>query len=499
MIAFLVNNRLVDFNKQDSDGFLPLNLLCVVSDFDLLTTVIRLLKKNGYIINFKKQDKWGYTPLHMACNKWNGPKLQIIELLLKNGVDPNALNNKGDTALHEMVELGGYEYIRILLDNKAKADIPNKEKLTPLTKMLYRPDLASYIDCLELLMKNNTGRNRPEEIDPMVLAYQKGFWIRLLGAYCRTEEDGIKREIDILKKRESFSNEKLLEHNPEYDVDKNPELSYSPATYVKAGIPGGLFGDGFGVVIQTERLIPAWCSGLNGDVKTDRGNDVNFKAQKLTFKYAEEHLSHNVMSIEIALMYYRLYEEYRSRDYSPKNRYETIVGKYPSVLPYNEGLFRYKKNDIKAIYLASNPKSAFYAVKLFNVLGRNVPYCTYDSVGKILRIDKEEVLDLSKKYNPDEQDKHEMLFAQEPYIPIAVSSEVLPAKFISNANASEKMENTTLGITKNKEGIGYLHGTSSSAMFKAPPAPKQTTFKQLPAAGSLQKKEYSASSTTAKK
>jgi len=44
-------------------------------------------------------DAVGNTPLHWAAS---GGHIDTVKLLLKNGVDVNALNKNGDTALHKV-------------------------------------------------------------------------------------------------------------------------------------------------------------------------------------------------------------------------------------------------------------------------------------------------------------------------------------------------------------------------------------------------------------
>jgi ankyrin repeat protein len=113
--------------------------------------------------SIKAKDFTGHTALHYAANSGHA---QVAALLLAKGADPNALNMEGRSPLHlasmrcfpEVVKLliakgakvnlkgtmfgstplhaaagfGCVKVAEVLLDNKAKTDIKDKQGLTPL-------------------------------------------------------------------------------------------------------------------------------------------------------------------------------------------------------------------------------------------------------------------------------------------------------------------------------------------------------------------------------
>ena len=55
----------------------------------------------------------GWTPLHLATTKGN---VKIVELLLRNGADPNAKSRSGKTALHHAASKAFGPIVEVLLD-----------------------------------------------------------------------------------------------------------------------------------------------------------------------------------------------------------------------------------------------------------------------------------------------------------------------------------------------------------------------------------------------
>src|SRR5207344_2343422 len=58
--------------------------------------------------------------------------LQAIELLVERGVDVNAFNTNGQTALHSAVSRGAPTIVKYLAEQGAKLDMKNKQGRTPL-------------------------------------------------------------------------------------------------------------------------------------------------------------------------------------------------------------------------------------------------------------------------------------------------------------------------------------------------------------------------------
>ena len=104
-------------------------------------TVMRLLLKHGadpHIPTFA-----GTTALMAAAGvNWvfdqtydEGPKalLEAVKLCHELGMDVNAINSMGLTALHGAANRGSDDIIRFLVEKGAKLDVKDKEGRTPLT------------------------------------------------------------------------------------------------------------------------------------------------------------------------------------------------------------------------------------------------------------------------------------------------------------------------------------------------------------------------------
>jgi ankyrin repeat protein len=103
--------------------------------------VMRLLLKHGadpHIATFE-----GTTPLMAAAGvNWvqdqtfdDGPKarLEAVQLCVDQGMDVNAVNSMGITALHGAANRGSDDIIRFLVAKGAKVDVKDKEGRTPMT------------------------------------------------------------------------------------------------------------------------------------------------------------------------------------------------------------------------------------------------------------------------------------------------------------------------------------------------------------------------------
>lgn len=89
-------------------------------------TLARALIESGEEINIC--DENGNTPLHAAVKY-----PELVELLLKFGINPNAQNNKGQTALHCAVEDGFKESCRALINHDSNLNMKdNQGEQTPL-------------------------------------------------------------------------------------------------------------------------------------------------------------------------------------------------------------------------------------------------------------------------------------------------------------------------------------------------------------------------------
>ncbi len=88
--------------------------------------------------------KFGITPLMAAAGlgtkeedttarkKTEAEAIASIKLCLDAGVDVNAVDNQGDTALHGAAQKGYDQVVQFLVDHGAKLDVKDKNGRTPL-------------------------------------------------------------------------------------------------------------------------------------------------------------------------------------------------------------------------------------------------------------------------------------------------------------------------------------------------------------------------------
>ncbi|KAH8977684.1 ankyrin repeat-containing domain protein [Lactarius hatsudake] len=132
IIARLLVKHHADVNARDMYGATPLHFASRHWRFE----ICRLLLDNG--ANANARDVRGRNLLHELSQKvpYAGVKFQnilsIAELLLKHGVDVNALDEDGATPLHFASSYGMLELARLLLDSGAHANVKNVLGQTPL-------------------------------------------------------------------------------------------------------------------------------------------------------------------------------------------------------------------------------------------------------------------------------------------------------------------------------------------------------------------------------
>jgi len=133
-----------DINRRNKKT----KLISAVLDGDVskVEELIACYEKDGRLPEWiNKPDKHFGTPLHYAPNK------QIVDILLQNGADLNAVNNEGETPLHVCARRhgAGAGCVAALVDAGAKLDQQDIYGWTPLFAAAEDGDL----DIMKVLLK----------------------------------------------------------------------------------------------------------------------------------------------------------------------------------------------------------------------------------------------------------------------------------------------------------------------------------------------------------
>ncbi|KAF8538791.1 putative ankyrin repeat protein, partial [Trichophaea hybrida] len=134
--------------------------------------VVDVLLKHG--VNIHSQNRTGFTPLDMATR--NG-RDRITELLIKKGANVNQSSPRSDSPLHFAVMFKHMTTITLLLDNKADVNATNGDQATPL-------HLAQDKDFAQILVKRGAHVNVVNRYDQTPLSYaikeKDAEWVKLL-------------------------------------------------------------------------------------------------------------------------------------------------------------------------------------------------------------------------------------------------------------------------------------------------------------------------------
>ncbi|KAI5713301.1 hypothetical protein M8J75_015259 [Diaphorina citri] len=105
---------------------------CRNGQLDKIKQLLDHCKENNVEINLSQKGEsksnLGWTPLHLAS--YFGHK-SVVEFLLDQGVDINAVNDAGDTPLHKAAFVGREDIVCLLVSKNANINIVNGEGRTP--------------------------------------------------------------------------------------------------------------------------------------------------------------------------------------------------------------------------------------------------------------------------------------------------------------------------------------------------------------------------------
>ncbi len=106
-----------------------------------------------------------------------------LETLLKNGLNPNLTNHKGDSLLMLACYYNSVECVKLLLQYKAEVDKTNDKNLTPLSGVCFK----GYVEVAKLLLENgaNPDLKNPMGMTPydFAILFRRKEIIKLLKKY----------------------------------------------------------------------------------------------------------------------------------------------------------------------------------------------------------------------------------------------------------------------------------------------------------------------------
>jgi len=155
-ITRLLLDKGVDPNTKNSNGMTPL-MVAVVNRYP---EMVRILIRAGGNVNDRDND--GNTPL-ILCDVYS-----IAEILLKvDGIDVNARNKDGVTALWRMVSQGYSDMVRLVLRrDDVDTNIPDIHGTTPLMEAIHH----GYISIVDMLLENGVRTDGTDDTTPLIQA-----------------------------------------------------------------------------------------------------------------------------------------------------------------------------------------------------------------------------------------------------------------------------------------------------------------------------------------
>jgi ankyrin repeat protein len=137
-------------NAFADDGFQPLGLACFFGHVE----AAEYLVKAGASINMASNNDLHATPLQSAVASGNVP---VVQMLLKNGAQPNVREKGGYTPLHTAAVNGDVESIQLLILAGADQQIRSEDGKTALQLAEEKGQKAA----VEMLKREITKRFRP--------------------------------------------------------------------------------------------------------------------------------------------------------------------------------------------------------------------------------------------------------------------------------------------------------------------------------------------------
>jgi ankyrin repeat protein len=258
----------LDFNEQDRNGNLPLQIACKRNSIKLVKRlllegadptlrdghghspfdaaafggygtqrIMMILKEAGANVN--AQDKDGMTSLHKICGNDIANHEDCIRYLLKTGADLSLRNADNKTALELTIDYGWPTNVKALTRSQEFCDIAFSSGLSPLQHLLERMKALSIEKESFDFNKKYVGNNKEY---PIYNGLKKG-------------EEGAEVIIEIIKNQLLITvNGKLRKHTVKYQRDETFRLSKKWKWFLDA-------------LLKAETLIKAGASFTDKEVE----------------------------------------------------------------------------------------------------------------------------------------------------------------------------------------------------------------------------------------
>ena len=138
-------------NVRTTGGITPLHCAASTGDGESVTN---LLDRGADALNITSN---GWTLLHAAAD--GELDLEVFQRLHRSGIDANARNRKGETALHRAANYDQYDMIEYLIDSGVHANTTDLEGWSPLHQNL-QLHVIDNSDIIELLLRNGADPNQ---------------------------------------------------------------------------------------------------------------------------------------------------------------------------------------------------------------------------------------------------------------------------------------------------------------------------------------------------
>lgn len=303
-------------------------------------------------------DKHGSTPLMEAASEIRS--LKLVKLFMERGANPNYVGNIDRWTALEKTIFRSPESTSIIDYLKTVTTITPRiqEFLQDLLRRGIEEEDIQWINAIMRLgfirYENMASVSCPAEL---LAEFNSGFWIRTIS--------DVNSEVGILRKREKIAEDQFQGYQS--DEEDEDYTRYSAATFVKNPIPIGVFNSSDpGIMFrQRNRTIAYWYDGHREELT----RDWHFhRSSKLGhgIKGEYQHIIEGHIGEKLVIRYQDMLAKIqKSQKDGQLDTYGVLADQQVRSIDFswNEGLLRYKKEDIFGFYV--NPDNQDSIAKAF--------------------------------------------------------------------------------------------------------------------------------------